>query len=59
MTGTKGSVAMLSLPRSRMEMTEFDEQWLDRITKVVNRVAKDLIANDESETQTDFEEGRR
>ena len=42
-----------------MEMTEFDEQWLDRITKVVNRVAKDLIANDESETQTDFEEGRR
>lgn len=49
MTGTKGSAAMLSLPRSRMEMTEFDEQWLDRISKVVNRVAKDLIANDESE----------
>jgi predicted AAA+ superfamily ATPase len=49
MTGTKGSAAMLSLPRSRMEMTEFDEKWLDRISKVVNRVAKDLIANDESE----------
>jgi hypothetical protein len=49
MTGTRGSAAMLSLPRSRMEMTEFDEQWLDRISKVVNRVAKDLIANDESE----------
>jgi hypothetical protein len=49
MTGTSGSAAMLSLPRSRMEMTEFDEQWLDRISKVVNRVAKDLIANDESE----------
>jgi hypothetical protein len=49
MTGTTGSAAMLSLPRSRMEMTEFDEQWLDRISKVVNRVAKDLIANDESE----------
>jgi hypothetical protein len=32
-----------------MEMTDFDEQWLDRISKVVNRVAKDLIANDESE----------
>jgi hypothetical protein len=49
MTGTTGSAAMLSLPRSRLEMTEFDEQWLDRISKVVNRVAKDLIANDESE----------
>ncbi|HEX5481496.1 MAG TPA: DUF499 domain-containing protein [Terriglobia bacterium] len=49
MTGTTGCAAMLSLPRSRMEMTEFDEQWLDRISKVVNRVAKDLIANDESE----------
>lgn len=49
MTGTSGSAAMLSLPRSRMEMTEFDEKWLDRISKVVNRVAKDLIANDESE----------
>ena len=49
MTGATGSAAMLSLPRSRMEMTEFDEQWLDRISKVVNRVAKDLIANDESE----------
>ena len=49
MTGTTGSAAMLSLPRSRMEMTDFDEKWLDRISKVVNRVAKDLIANDESE----------
>ena len=49
MTGTTGSAAMLSLPRSRIEMTEFDEQWLNRITHVVTRVAKDLIANDESE----------
>jgi hypothetical protein len=49
MTGTTGSAAMLSLPRSRMEMTDFDERWLDRISKVVNRAAKDLIANDESE----------
>lgn len=49
MTGTTGSVAILSLPRSRMEMTDFDEIWLDRITKIVGRVAKDLIANDESE----------
>ncbi len=30
-------------------MTDWDQQWQDRITKVVRRVARDLIANDESE----------
>jgi len=30
-------------------MTPWDEQWQDKITKVVKRVAKDLIANDETE----------
>jgi len=30
-------------------MTEWDMQWQDKITKVVRRVAKDLIANDETE----------
>ena len=30
-------------------MTEADLEWQERITKVVNRVAQDLIANDESE----------
>jgi hypothetical protein len=30
-------------------MTELDQQWQDKITKVVRRVAKDLIANDEAE----------
>ena len=30
-------------------MTDTDREWQDRITKVVNRVAQDLIANDESE----------
>jgi hypothetical protein len=49
MTGTTGSAALISLPRSQVEMTDFDQQWLDRISKVVHRVAKDLIANDESE----------
>jgi hypothetical protein len=49
MTGTTGSAAMLSLPRSRMEMTEFDAQWLDRISHVVTRVSRDLIVADESE----------
>ena len=39
--------AVVSLPRSQVEMTEWDQQW--RIAKVVRRVARDLIANDESE----------
>ena len=39
----------ISLPRSQVEMTDWDLQWQERITKVVRRVAKDLIANDETE----------
>ncbi len=49
MTGTTHGAAMISLPRSQVEMTEWDAQWQDKITKVVKRVAKDLIANDETE----------
>lgn len=49
MTGARGSAAVISLPRSQTEMTDYDEQWLNRINKCVHRVAKDLIANDESE----------
>lgn len=48
-TGSTRSVAVISLPRSQVEMTDWDIQWHDRITKVVRRVAKDLIANDETE----------
>lgn len=48
-TGTTRSAAVISLPRSQVEMTDWDLQWQDRITKVVRRVAKDLIANDEAE----------
>lgn len=48
-TGTTHGAAIISLPRSQVEMTDWDMQWQDRITKVVRRVAKDLIANDESE----------
>ena len=40
---------MISLPRSQVEMTEWDQEWQDKISKVVRRVAKDLIANDETE----------
>ena len=48
-TGTTQAAAVISLPRSQVEMTDWDQQWQDRITKVVRRVARDLIANDESE----------
>ncbi len=48
-TGATGSAAVISLPRSQVEMTEWDQQWQDRITKVIRRVAKDLFANDEAE----------
>jgi hypothetical protein len=30
-------------------MTQWDQEWQDKISKVVRRVAKDLIANDETE----------
>ena len=49
MTAASRSAAVISLPRSQVEMSDWDIQWQDRITKVVRRVAKDLIANDETE----------
>jgi hypothetical protein len=48
-TGNTRAAAVISLPRSQVEMTDWDLQWQGRITKVVRRVAKDLIANDEAE----------
>jgi hypothetical protein len=48
-TGTTRGAAVISLPRSQVEMTDSDAEWQDRISKVVRRVAKDLIANDETE----------
>lgn len=48
-TGTTHGAAVISLPRSQVEMTAADQEWQDRISKVVRRVAKDLIANDETE----------
>ena len=48
-TGSRHTVAVISLPRSQVEMTGWDQEWQERITKMVNRVAQDLIANDESE----------
>jgi hypothetical protein len=48
-TGTQCVAAVLSLPKSNIEMTPFELTWQDRITKVIGRIAKDLIANDEAE----------
>src|SRR3990170_2089309 len=48
-TGTTHGATVISLPRSQVEMTDWDMEWQDRISKVVRRVAKDLIANDETE----------
>lgn len=49
MTATRGSACVISLPRSQVEMTTWDEEWQDRISKVVRRVAKELLVNDEAE----------
>ena len=48
-TGTTHGATVISLPRSQVEMTDWDTEWQERISKVVRRVAKDLIANDETE----------
>lgn len=49
MTGTQRGAAVISLPRSQVEMTDWDIKWQEKITKVVKRVSKDLIVNDEGE----------
>lgn len=49
MTGTERGVAVISLPRSQVEMTDYDMAWQEKIVKITKRVAKDLIVNDESE----------
>jgi hypothetical protein len=49
MTGTEHCAAVISLPRSQVEMSDYDLQWQEKINKVVRRVAKDLISNDEAE----------
>jgi hypothetical protein len=48
-TGVTRAAAVISLPRSKVEMTDSDELWQQRITRVVRRVARDLFANDEAE----------
>ncbi len=48
-TAMTHTAAVISLPRSQMEMTDWDIQWQEKISKMIRRVAKDLIANDETE----------
>jgi len=47
--GTQYRAAVVSLPRSQVEMTDWDIKWQEKILKVVGAVAKPLIANDEAE----------
>ncbi|MDI6872295.1 MAG: DUF499 domain-containing protein [Bacillota bacterium] len=49
MTGTTCGAAVISLPRSQVEMTAWDLDWQDKITKVVRRVSRDLLVLDEGE----------
>jgi hypothetical protein len=49
MTGTTNAALVVSLPRSQVEMTDWDVQWEERIKRVVGRVATNLVANDEAE----------
>ncbi len=49
MTGTQGCAAVVSLPQSKPEMSDWDMRWQELIAKEVGRVARQLIVNDESE----------
>ncbi len=49
LTGTTGCAAVVSLPQSKPEMSDWDLRWQDIVVKEVNRVAKNLISNDEAE----------
>lgn len=49
LTGMTGSAAVISLPQSKPEMSDWEQRWQDIIVKEVNRVAKNLLSNDEAE----------
>ncbi|MBU6399160.1 MAG: DUF499 domain-containing protein [Verrucomicrobia bacterium] len=49
LTSAERAVGLFSLPASPTEMTEELREWQDKLTKVVGRVGKDLVANDASE----------
>jgi hypothetical protein len=47
--GSNHRAAVISLPCSQVEMTDWDLQWQDKIIKVIGAVAKPLLVNDEGE----------
>ena len=47
--GSNHRAAVISLPRSQVEMTDWDLQWQDKIVKIIGAVAKPLLVNDEAE----------
>lgn len=47
--GSTHRAAVFSLPRSQVEMTDWELQWQERVLKVVGAVARHLIVNDEAE----------
>lgn len=49
LTSADRAVGLFSLPASPTEMTEELRDWQDKLTKVVGRVGKDLVATDASE----------
>jgi hypothetical protein len=49
LTSADRAVGLFSLPASPTEMTDPLREWQERLTKVVGRVGKDLVANDASE----------
>jgi hypothetical protein len=49
LTSAERAVGLFSLPASPTEMTEELREWQDKLTKVVGRVGKDLVANDAAE----------
>jgi hypothetical protein len=44
--GSNHRAAVISLPRSQVEMTEWDLNWQDKIVKVIRAAAKPLLVND-------------
>ena len=49
--GSNHRAAVISLPRSQVEMTDWDLQWQDKIVKIIGAVAKPLLVNDEGGNQ--------
>ena len=57
--GTAHRAAVFSLPRSEVEMTDWDQHWQGKIIKVVGAVAKPLLVTDEGEISEVIRRRRR